>query len=194
MTNPDRMSRWSDDQILREANKGNEDAFLFFCGRVLPSLYRRINNQCRRYGISSDLAEDFCHDAVLKALNSIRQTVAIEVSEAWIFRIAVNILLDWIRREQQVSFVCDIEVQAKVEKSLEDLEELEEIRKFFNWLPDRERDMLELVLVDEKTIIEAGSQIGLSQPHSYKVYHAGLEKLRDLLVEHGMLPENSTLR
>jgi RNA polymerase sigma factor (sigma-70 family) len=163
----------------------------------LPSLYRYVRNQCRKRGIPEDLAQDFCHEAVIRAITCIRGCAAGEirpfpsVSQAWLKRIAVNVLKDWGRRERRVVFVKELEIESRTDVAPEDALEREEILKFFTWLPERERDMLELVFVNEKTIAEAGAQLNISHANSYKVFQRALELLRDLLAEHGHMPQRS---
>ncbi len=191
------IGRWPDDLILREASQGNEEAFGVFCDRCLPSLYRYVRNQCRRRSIPTDLARDFCHEAVIRAIKCIRGCAAGEirpfpaVSQAWLAKIAINVMKDWGRRERRFVVVQELETEARPDVSFETAREKEEILKFFSWLPARERDMLELVLVEEKSIADAGAQLSISQANSYKVFQRALELLRDLLAEHGHVLERS---
>jgi RNA polymerase sigma factor (sigma-70 family) len=191
------IDRWPEDRILREASQGNEEAFGVFCERSLPSLYRYVRNQCRRRGIPEDLANDFCHEAVIRALDCIRACAAGAirpfpvVSQAWLSKIAINAMHDWGRRERKFVLVSQIELEARQEPCPETTREYEEIIKFFNWLPSREREILELVFVGEKSIADAGAELNLSQANSYKVFQRALELLRDLLAQHGHMPQES---
>lgn len=186
------MRCWSDDRLLREANAGNEKAFAVFCEKSIPSLYRYIQGQCRKRRIPVDLAEEFCHDAILKALSCI-QTCQNDggvplptVSYAWMAQVAFNVLRDWQRRNRRVKHIQDeMAIEARPQISVEELEQLEETRKFFHWLSNRERDILELVLVSEMSIIDAGAQLGMNRSNSYRVYKEALSLLHDLIEIHG---------
>lgn len=187
-----------DDYLLREASNGNDDAFRQFCVRSMPSLLRYCEYQCRRSRIPSG-ASDFCQEAIQRALDYVSSCrdpggrPLPKVSVAWLKQIAYNCIRDWVRKEKRVSFVDKfvgtLEREVPEEASLEEVEEQEKILKFFDWLRADDREILELVLVKEMSIVDAGESVGLSQDASYKAYQRALQRLQDLLVEHGLAPD-----
>jgi RNA polymerase sigma factor (sigma-70 family) len=185
------MERWADDRLLREANAGNTDAFAMFCVRSLPSLRRYVKYQLIELGVAADLVDDFCHDAIIKAVNYINNCKSHggrplpSVSVAWVKQIAFNSIHDFRRKNTRMEFVEELVEEARSETNTEDIEEYEEILKFFQWLGANERDMLELVLVEGMSIVDAGERINLKSAAAYKTYERGLASLRDLLREHG---------
>lgn len=188
----DSMERWSDDRLLREASNGNEDAFGVFCVRAIPALRRYVRFQCRSRDVPNDLVTDFCQQTLSRAIEHVRTNrpgSLPKVPAAWLNRIAHNLIADWCRRERKMSFFDDIEIEAPETSAFEDDEEQEQILKFFTWLSDNDRDLLEMVLVEELTIEEAGSRIGLNKWGAHKAYQRALAHLRDLLKEHGLVPE-----
>lgn len=195
------IERWSDEQILRAASGGDETAFAFFCERSLPSLYRYLQGQCRRRKVPVDLAEGFCHDAIIRAVKKIRAIQAgsdsppPEVSYAWLAQIAFNVLRDWKKKNSRMKNVDgQIEIESPPQLTLEEIEEQEEVVKFFQWLDNRERDILEYVLLSEMTIVDAGVRLGLSRSNSYRVYHKALTTLQGLIEEHGRQKAQSRQR
>ncbi len=97
-------------------------------------------------------------------------------------------MMDWLRKAGRLEFADEVEIIAKPEPSLADAEEHEEILKFMNWLQPNERDILELVYVEEMDVVEAGERLGLAKWAAYKTYQRALTHLRDLLTEHGVQP------
>lgn len=194
----DRVESWQDDRLLREANNGNDDAFHQFCVRAIPGLLRYCRYQCRRFRAHS-MAGDFCQEAIQKALECVRTCrepggrPLPKVSAAWLKQIAYNSIIDWNRRSQRVrlvdEFVGHLDAASPQRDVLEEREEQEHILKFFDWLQGNDRDMLELVLVEELPITEAGDRLGLSRDASYKAYQRSLRRLQDLLAEHGIAPD-----
>lgn len=191
MSDSQPVEHWPDARLIREANRGNTQAFVTLCVRSLPSLLRYARFQCNSLGVPIDLADDFCHDAIIKAVDHINSCKEHGhrplpcVSVAWLKQIAFNTIRDWMRRDSRFTQVDEIEVEARPTVSVDDVEEYEEILKFFDWLGPNERDMLEMVLVDGKDVVEAGAEINLAKWAAYKTYYRGLEHLRDILQEHG---------
>lgn len=191
------MERWPDDKLLRSASGGNTDAFQIFCVRTLPSLHRYVKYQCRQRRVDVNLAEDFCHSTLIRAIDHINSCKEDgcrplpTVSVAWIKQIAFNLIRTWQRDNKRMSFVEDVYVESRRSVSAEDIDEYEEILKFFQWLNDNERDMLEMVFVNQLSIVEAGERINLNKWAAYKTYERGLCTLRDLLQEHGVCVPSS---
>src|SRR5262245_23295339 len=123
--------RWTDERLLREANRGDTQAFTEFCVRRLPTLLRYLKYQCSEQNVSPDLAEDFCHDAIVRAVEHINSCKEHgdrplpTVSVAWLKQIAFNVIRDWRRRNNLVTFVDEIEQEAQDGLSYDDIEESE---------------------------------------------------------------------
>ncbi len=185
------MERWPDDRLLREANRGNTKAFVQFCVRSLPSLRRYVRFQLFELDVPSDLVDDFCHDAILRAvdhINSCREhgdRPLPSVSVAWIKQIAFNAIKDWQRKNKRLEFVADIAPESRTTTTPDEVDEYEEIVKFFQWLSPNEHDMLDMVFVGQMPIVDAGECLNLSKAAAYKTFERGLQHLRDLLQEHG---------
>lgn len=193
------IERWPDDRLLREASNGNEAAFGVFCVRAIPGIRRYVRLQCKSFDIPNDLVGDFSSQTILRALTHVQacrehgNRPFPKVSFAWLRQIAYNVIIDWCRQSKRLVFMNDFDVEAPPLPCLEDIEEQEEILKFFTWLTDNERDMLEMVWVEELNVVEAGAKLGLSQWASYKAHQRAMAHLRDLLQEHGIIPIHTEL-
>ncbi len=88
---------------------------------------------------------------------------------AWINQIAFNLMRDFRRRNTRIQIVDEMAIEDyRHTLSPDDIEEYEEILKFFQWLSANERDMLEMVLVEGAGIVDAGARINLDKWASYK--------------------------
>ncbi len=185
------MERWPDDRLLRAASRGNAAAFETLCVKRLPSLLKYVRYQCRSWELPSNLAEDLCQDTFIRAVECLAASrenggrPLPKFSVAWLKQIAFNLMKDWRRKNRRVTFVEAVVETSRPEINPDIVEEYEEIVKFFQWLGDDHRDMLEMVLVEGKGIVEAGDMLGLNKWAAYKAYERALGALRDLHREHG---------
>jgi RNA polymerase sigma factor (sigma-70 family) len=188
MSDIDDMDRWPDDELLREARGGNNDAFVVFCSRVLPSLKRYVEYQCREKDIPRHHADDFCQEAILRAVEFIKtHDDPPRHAVAWVKRIASNLIVDFERRRGRIRFTAaPSEFEDLVETNSQD--ELEEALEFFQWLKPEDRELLELIYIEQLTVEEAGQRLGLGKWNALKKHTRALQTLRDLIELHGQKP------
>jgi RNA polymerase sigma factor (sigma-70 family) len=189
------LERWSDEELLRSANEGNTRAFEIFCTRALPRLLEYLKQRCRRIGAPESLAEDLAQDTMLRALKQLadRDRGAIDnsfkLTASWLLTIGYNLLLDWKRRDRvRIMPPADLP-EPEALPVVHDAEQREEVLKFLNWLPERDRELLELIYLKGMKPTEAGAELGLSESASYKAHQRALENLRDMITEHGMITQ-----
>jgi RNA polymerase sigma factor (sigma-70 family) len=203
MDNPPKsgMECWSQEDLLRAAHRGDAEAFTVFCVRVLPGLRRYLEFQCRELGVPTDLADDFAQDTFVRALGHIQRQESSEssprtrVSTAWLQRIGYNLIVDWARANQRHQKAQSALQQAKPSSlTQQERDEREELLKFVGWLPDNEKEMLELVLLKGLHPLEAGETMGLGNAAAYKTYERAVKHVRDLIQEHGTFSESLTSR
>ena len=188
MSDVDDMDRWPDDELLREARGGNNDAFVVFCTRVLPSLKRYVEYQCREKDIPRHHADDFCQESMLRAVEFIKtHDDPPRHAVAWLKRIASNLIVDFERRRGRITFTAaaaEFEYVAETTSQ----EEIEEALEFFQWLKPVDRELLELIYVEQLGVIEAGQRLGLGKWSALKKHSRALQTLRDLIELHGRRP------
>jgi RNA polymerase sigma factor (sigma-70 family) len=186
------MDRWPDDKLLHAAHKGDKRAFEIFCVRSLPALVRYLESQCVTRGIPKDLARDFAQETVTKALDQVRlyrvagQRPLPKVSAAWLNQIGFNLIMDWLRGRSREEKAKRALGKIKPRRpSRQEVEQQDEVYKFYTWLSPAEQEMIELVLVEGLHPQEAGERLGLSPPAAYKRYERAVLHLQDLIREHG---------
>jgi RNA polymerase sigma factor (sigma-70 family) len=188
------MERWPDDRLLRAAHQGDGEAFQVFCVRSLPGLVSYLMAQCELCGVPIDLAVDFAQDTVIKALAQVRASREHayrpfpKVSTAWLKQIGYNLIMDHLREAHRArSAQRDINAAKPRPPTQEEIDRLEEVHKFYTWLPPAEQEMIELVLVENLSIQEAAAKLGISKPAAYKRYERAVTHLQDFIREHGSL-------
>ena len=173
--NPD-----NDKTGTRELNEAN-----------LASLYEEYYDKIARYvythiGDRSE-AENIAGEVFLKALESLRSYRERGTPmQAWLFRIAHNLVVDHLRKAAKrktvpidtVEMVSDIDPVAAVEKSME----IERLTKAMDQLTQQQREVLRLRFFGELTSKETGSILKKSDGAVREMQRTAIEKLRKLLV------------
>lgn len=185
----DDLQRLTDQELLRAATRNNHKAFGIFCERVLPGLLRHLDRLCQDHAVPRDLAHDFAQDAILKIVDLVNTRTA-DLNKSYLFTVASHLLIDWVRENRRSKRATKIlaEIQA-ARPNTEEIEKREEVLKFFDWLTPREREVIELVLQEGLTPLEAGERLDISPDAAYKAYERAIVHLRDLIEEHGEVPQ-----
>jgi RNA polymerase sigma-70 factor (ECF subfamily) len=92
-------------QLAAEARNGNRFAFQQLVTLLEPRIFRMIFYRTR----SRQDAEDICQDVFLKAFRSLKKLKDPERFESWLFRIAVNRVNDYHRRQKFRSLFSPLE-------------------------------------------------------------------------------------
>lgn len=178
------------EELKAAAEGGDPDAFMAYCVRSLPALYRYMRYQCSLKDIGQQSADGFCHDAILKARDSIHSRVAnqqpISICLQWLKTIAYRLMLDYLRRAGR--WVSENDFDDQYVESPEDSDSLEEITKFFEMLTPAEQEVIEQVIVKKREWPEAAYEMGISVEAAKKRFHRAVAHLRDFVHEHGTLP------
>jgi RNA polymerase sigma factor (sigma-70 family) len=171
----------SEAELLRAADEGDEDAFGEFCVRCIPALVRTQRARCQSLGIPPHMAEEFANETLVRAVQWLRNYPGGQLSRNWLFRVAHNVLVDWLRRHrgERQTFRGDL-VESVVDRKA-DVEGTSGILEYFSQLPPRDREILELVLLEGHTPPEAAEYLGIQAWSAYKRYERALKRLRDLL-------------
>jgi RNA polymerase sigma-70 factor (ECF subfamily) len=83
-------------QLATDARDGNRFAFQQLVTILEPKIFRMIFYRTR----SREDAEDICQDVFLKAFRSLKKLQQPERFESWLYRIAVNRVKDYHRRQK----------------------------------------------------------------------------------------------
>lgn len=168
-----------------EARRGNE--------AIIASLYEEYYDKIARYvyvhiGNRSE-AEDIAGEVFLKALESLKSYKERGIPmQAWLFRIAHNLVVDHLRKKGKLKLVpldtvqveADVDPMAIAEKNIE----MERVTRAMEKLTQEQREVLRLRFFGGLTSKEAGSVLNKSDGAVREMQRAAIENLRKLLVNY----------
>ncbi len=157
---------------------------------VLSGLYEEYYDKLARYaylriGNRTD-AEDVAGEVFLRALKSLKSYKDQGVPmQSWLFRIAHNLVVDYLRKKQKQKMIPIEDVQIEggvnpviaVEKKLE----MERIKKAMEQLTQQQREVLGLRFFTGLTSGEIGRLLNRNDGAIREMQRAAIEKLRRLL-------------
>ncbi|HMR42262.1 MAG TPA: sigma-70 family RNA polymerase sigma factor [Saprospiraceae bacterium] len=144
----------------------NQDAF----GELYKRYYGKVVNYCLAIAHSQDIAEDLAQDILLKALDNLPRLHDPELFNHWLFRIAHNRCLDWIKNKQKWHIVGLENAGIKEAEAAPETEDkwTEEKRicaqlELLENLPSEIKTILMAKYKENKTIVELQQTYGLSE-------------------------------
>ncbi len=149
---------------------------------IIPRLYRfalRLTNH-------SDRAEDLTQETLLRAWEKREGLRDHESARVWLFRIAVNLWRDQLRRNQRrPDWESGVESAADPAREPElvaiDREEVREALKALDRLPPRQREVLHLAAVEELSLAEIAEVLGISRNAAKVHLCEARKKMRQML-------------
>jgi RNA polymerase sigma-70 factor (ECF subfamily) len=154
---------------------------------VLADLRPKLHRYCARMTGSVVDGEDVLQEAFLKALEAYEGAQPLANPEGWIFRIAHNAALDFLRRrareQGQTILDEDLDMMADRLTPIEDREITQASLRTFMRLPVAQRSSVILMDVLGYSLNEIGTVTGSSLPSIKASLHRGRERLRDLASE-----------
>src|SRR5580765_388048 len=99
----------SDDIILiEEALKGNQSAY----EKLMKKYYQLIYNLVYRMITKKEDVEDLTQEAFIKAFNSLENFDKQFAFSTWLFKIATNNAIDYLRKKKLSTFSIDKDIEA----------------------------------------------------------------------------------
>lgn len=143
----------TDEQLVCDYSDGNNLAFDILLVRHKQSVFNYIYFTVR----NRELAEDIFQETFIKAIVTIKQGRYTETGKfrAWISRIAHNLIIDHFRQEKNENTVSNDEApidllnnpnlcDGTIEDELVRMQITSDIRKLISFLPDNQREVLEM--------------------------------------------------
>ncbi|MFS1519495.1 RNA polymerase sigma factor [Bacillus sp. SCS-151] len=170
-------------------DKTNEVLHLYdvYSNRVLKFIYMITNDYHK--------AEDLTHDTFLKVSNSLHKINNKEKIETWIFQVAHNTTIDYIRRnkfnilEHLKLHVREKEVTPSTESIMIINENFKELYNALRKLKPTYREVIVLRKIEELSIKETGEILGWSDSKVKSTLSRALKALHKELTEGGFVYE-----
>ncbi len=161
----------TDEQLVCDYSNGNNLAFDILLERHKRSVYNYIFFTVRK----RELAEDIFQETFIKAIVTIKQGRYTESGKfrAWISRIAHNLIIDHFRQEKNENTVSNDEApvdllnnptlcDGTIEDELIKVQITSDIRKLISFLPENQREVLEMRYYQDLSFKEIADQTGVS--------------------------------
>jgi RNA polymerase sigma-70 factor (ECF subfamily) len=161
----------TDEQLVSDYSNGNDLAFDILLDRHKQVVYSYIYFTVR----NRELAEDIFQETFIKAIVTIKQGRYTEAGKfrAWISRIAHNLIIDHFRQKKNENTVSNDEApvdllnnpslcDGTIEDEIVRLQITSDIRKLISFLPDSQREVLEMRYYQDLSFKEIAEQTGVS--------------------------------
>lgn len=166
--------------------KSDADAFgqlyLLYVDRIYSYHYRHTGNSTE----AEDLTSRTFYRA-LRSINSYREKGA--SFQAWLFRIAHNLVINWYRdsgRHQSVSIDSVQPIHSTLDmphEYVEAIEEHERLLQVIANLPEDRKTLLLLKFVEQMSNVEIATVLGRTEGAIKALYHRTLLSLREMMSE-----------
>jgi RNA polymerase sigma-70 factor, ECF subfamily len=159
--------------------------------RVLGELRPKLHRYCARMTGSVIDGEDVVQEAIVKAIEGFAESGPIDKSEAWLFRIAHNAALDYLRRRaRQEAVRSDEEPDMIVDptEAVSDRQVAAASLRTFMRLPVAQRSSVILMDVLGYSLDEISGILDSSIPAIKAALHRGRGRLREIAQEPEAVP------
>lgn len=128
------------------------------------------------------LAEDLTSEVFLKVFKNLAKFKG-GYLQAWIYRIAKNLLVDYYRLKKTSSIenIAEIPVDARLLETLEKDEESKRLQKSITKLPENLREVVILRFFEEMSAADAAEVMGINEGNVRVLQFRALKKLKEEL-------------
>lgn len=166
-----KTKKLTDDQLVAAYADGNNEAFDALLNRHQSYIYSYIMRLIK----DVDLANDIFQETFVKTIMNIKQGryTGDGKFQAWLTRIAHNLIIDFFRQEKNVSVVStdneDVNVlnrkdlsEGTIEDAIIDDQILEDVQLLVSTLPDDQRRVVEMRYYENMSFKEIAERSGVS--------------------------------
>ena len=170
----------NDSYLILKATQGESEAFGLLFDKYSDKIYRFIYYKV----INKELAEDLTSQCFLKAWEQISAGQKIKTFQAWVYRIARNLVVDYYRtREKEelpLIYQNDVENEANEPKfNPEETLDPQELEKLLLSLKNEVREIVILKYIEELSINEIAKIMEKSAGNIRVILHRALKDLQD---------------
>ena len=182
-----------DELLFRRAQRGDPEAFEQLIG-PLEQLVWRI---CWHYTGNREAAEDCGQETMIRIWRSLESYRGDCALESWVYRIAANCCMDWLRKKKRDKSVSVEPLQdqgfdpADPSPGTEDQvvaeDEHRRLREAITQLPDEQREALILTQLEKVPYEEAAQMLGVSEGTIKSRVNRAKARLKEILSADGEL-------
>ncbi len=176
-----------DELLLRRAQSGDPEAF----ERLMEPLEQLVWRVCWHYTGSREAAEDCGQEAMIRIWRNLADYRGECALESWVYRIAANCCMDWLRRKKRDQSVS-MEPMAEqgfdpaddapgTEEQAVAKDERRRLREAVALLPDDQREALVLTQLERVPYEEAARALGVSEGTVKSRVNRAKARLKEIL-------------
>ena len=169
----------SQEQIIRECQKGNLDEFTELYEQYFDKIYRFIYYKTHH----QQTAEDLTSQVFIKTLENIgRFNPRKGLFSSWLYRIARNKVIDYYRtnkKEFDITGFWDLNTGEKIDYDLENKEKLEQVRRYLDKLKPEQREVIVMRIWDGLSYREIAEIIDKKEANCKMIFSRTMKKLRE---------------
>lgn len=187
-----------DELLLRKAQSGDPEAF----GQLMEPLEQLVWRVCWHYTGNREAAEDCGQETMIRVWRNLRDYRGECALESWIYRIAANCCMDWLRKKKRDKSVSMEPLREQgldpadpspgTEEQVIAGDERSRLREAITRLPDDRREALILTQLEKNSYEEAAQKLGVSEGTVKSRVNRAKVRLKEILSEGRELspPEN----
>lgn len=168
-------------KLLQKACKGDQDAF----GEIYKIYFNKIYRYCRIQLSTEQTAQDIAQETFFKAWRSISKFEIYDGSsiQAFLFRIARNLIIDLSRKKSEVSLENALEVETTddFEDKIDKKEDIKTVQKALAKLKEEDRHIVVLKFFEEMPHEQIAKITGLNTGTVRVKLHRILKKLKEII-------------
>src|SRR5216110_1781348 len=184
---------WTDEELVAKSIDGDADSFNELIHRWEHPIYALAYRQIGR----EEDARDVCQETFLRAYRALQGFRGQAKFSSWLYRIALNLCRDWMRRERRTPVVqppedvdlMDLAAAAEPAESIEDLVARKDlsraVERAMKKLPEEQRTAIILKEYHGLTFQEIADLVGCPMSTVKTRLYQGLTVLRRELARHG---------
>ena len=182
-----------DELLLRRAQGGDPEAF----GQLMQPLEQLVWRVCWHYTGNREAAEDCGQEAMVRIWRSLGNYRGDCALESWIYRIAANCCMDWLRKKKRDRSVSIEPLREQgfdpadpapgTEEQAVRKDESRRLREAVAQLPEDQRDALILTQLEKVPYEEAARRLGVEEGTVKSRVNRAKARLKEILSEKGEL-------
>ncbi len=181
------MTHYSDDELLKQYFTGNNPDYAF--NLIVNKYQQQVYWHVRRLVISHEDANDVVQEVFIKAWKALKNFRGDSGLFTWIYRIATNEALSFLKKKKTRYFLPLIDVEKQLENTLEsdiyfEGDAMEKtIQKAILSLPEKQRVVFTLRYYDEMKYEDMAKILNTSEGALKASYHHAVRKIEKYIKE-----------
>lgn len=165
--------------LINNSKLGDKESF----GKIYQMFYKRIYRFCAINLYQQEIAQDICQETFVKAWRSIDSFQFKQGGsfQAFLFRIARNLIIDFSRKKKNVSLenYQEIEQHDDIEERIDQASEEEHLHKVLDKLDSDEKQLIVLRYFEDLSFSELSQVVNIKEGALRVKVHRILKKIKE---------------